>query len=114
NAKLQSSGEKKDLARFHVGRIPLINAIVKVAKEPEDQVSYRKQIVDSLVAAYQTGVYPKAHQVLEGMIEEGTKLSSYAAYRLIGADFVMRNEEPGSNFLANQKKWMAELEDFLT
>ena len=48
------------------------------------------------------------------MIEEGTRLSSYAAYRLIGADFVMRNEEPGANFLANQKKWMAELEDFLT
>ena len=114
NAKLQSSGDKKDLARFHVGRVPLLNAIVKVAKEPEDQVSYRKQIVDSLVAAYQTGAYPKGRQVLEGMIEEGTKLSSYAAYRLIGADFVMRNEEPGGNFLANQKKWMAELEGFLT
>ena len=26
----------------------------------------------------------------------------------------MRNEEPGGNFLANQKKWMAELEGFLT
>ncbi len=114
NSKLQSSGDKKDLARFHVGRVPLLNAIVKVAKEPEDQISYRKQIVDSLVAAYQSGAYPKGRQVLEGMIEEGTKLSSYAAYRLIGADFVMRNEEPGSNFLANQKKWMAELEGFLT
>ena len=47
------------------------------------------------------------------MIDEGNRLSSYAAYRLIGADFVLRNEEPGSNFLANQKKWMAELEAFL-
>ncbi len=114
NAKLQSSGDKKDLARFHVGRVPLLYAIVKVAREPEDQVNYRKQIVDSLVAAYQTGAYPKGRQVLEGMIEEGSKLSSYAAYRLIGADFVMRNEEPGANFLSNQKKWMAELEGFLT
>ncbi|MGD0045346.1 MAG: thiol-disulfide isomerase, partial [Isosphaeraceae bacterium] len=114
NAKLQASGDKKDLARFHVGRVPLLYAIVKVAKDAEDQVNYKKQIVDSLVAAYQTGAYPKGRQVLEGMIEEGTRLSSYAAYRLIGADFVMRNEEPGANFLANQKKWMAELEDFLT
>ena len=113
NAKLQASGDKKDLARFHVGRVPLLYAIVKVAKDAEDQVNYKKQIVDSLVAAYQTGAYPKGRQVLEGMVEEGTKLSSYAAYRLIGADFVMRNEEPGANFLANQKKWMAELEDFL-
>ena len=114
NAKLQASGDKKDLARFHVGRVPLLVAIVKVAKDAEDQVNYKKQIVDSLVAAYQTGAYPKGRQVLEGMIEEGTTISSYAAYRLIGADFVMRNEEPGANFLANQKKWMAELEDFLT
>ena len=82
NAKLQTSGDKKDVARFHVGRIPLLNAIVKVAKDPEDQLSYRKQIVDSLVAAYQTGENPKVRQVLEGMIDEGTKLSSYAAYRL--------------------------------
>ena len=96
NARLQSSGDKPDLARFHYNRVPLLVAIVKVAKDPEDQVNYRKQIVDSLVAAYQTGSYPKGRQVLEGMIEEGSKLSAYAAYRLIGADFVMRNEEPGA------------------
>jgi len=114
NARLQTSGDKKDLARFHVGRVPLLNAIAKVAKDPEDQVNYKKQIVDSLVAAYQTGAYPKGRQVLDEMIDGGTRLSSYAAYRVIGADFVMRNEESGSNFLANQKKWMAELESFLT
>jgi peroxiredoxin len=112
NGKLQG-GEKKDVAQFHYGRIPLLNAIVKVAKDPEDQLSYRKQIVDSLVAAYQTGSYPKARKVLDGIIDENTRLSSYAAYRSIGAEFVMRNEEPGGNFLANQKKWMAELEGFL-
>ena len=106
-------GEKKEVAQFHYGRVPLLNAIVKVAKDPEDQLSYRKQIVDSLVAAYQTGAYPKARKVLDGIIDENTKLSSYAAYRSIGAEFVMRNEEPGGNFLANQKKWMAELEGFL-
>ena len=66
NAKLQSNGDKKDLAQFHVGRIPLLNAIVKVAREPEDQLSYRKQIVDSLVAAYQTGLYPKAGRCWRG------------------------------------------------
>ena len=58
-------GEKRDVARFHVGRVPLLSAIVKAAKDPEDQVSYKKQIVDSLVAAYQTGAYSKARGVLE-------------------------------------------------
>lgn len=114
NGKLQAGGDKKDVARFHVGRIPLLNAVVKVARDPEDQLSYRKQIIDSLVAAYQTGSYPKARDLLDGMIAEKSRLSSYAAYRLIGAEFVMRNEEPGGNFLANQKKWMADLEDFLS
>jgi peroxiredoxin len=113
NTKVQA-GEKQDVARFHVGRIPLLLAVVKAAKDLEDQHGYRKQIVDSLVAAYQTGNYPKGREVLERMIEEKSRISSYAAYRHIGAEFVMRNEEPGGNFLANQKKWMGELEDFLT
>jgi peroxiredoxin len=114
NAKLQEGGDKRDVAKFQVGRVPLLNAIVKTASDPVDAAGYRKQIVDSLIAAYQTGVYPKGRQVLEGMIGEGDKIASYAAYRLMGADFVIRNEEPGSNFLANQKKWMTELEEFLT
>jgi peroxiredoxin len=113
NAKLQNGGDRKDVARFHVGRVPLLNAVVKVCKDPDDQFSYKKQIVDSLVAALQTGEYPQARPVLDGMTKEETKLSSYAAYRLIGADFVMRNDQPGANFLRNQKKWMDDLGDFL-
>jgi peroxiredoxin len=113
NSQLQLGGDKKELARFHVGRIPLLRGVVKAARDAEDQLSYNKQIVDSLVAAYQTGAYPQARKVLDGIIDENSKLSSYAAYRSIGAEFVMRNEEPGSNFLANQKKWMEELEGFL-
>jgi peroxiredoxin len=114
NGKLQSSDDKKDVARFHVGRIPYLRAVVKVSKDADDQLNYNKQIVDGLAAAYQTGQYPQGRKVLDGLVDEGTKLSSYAAYRSIGAEFVLRNEEPGGNFLANQKKWMAELEGFLT
>jgi peroxiredoxin len=113
NANLQASTEKKDVARFHVGRIPLLRGVIKAAKDAEDQLGYNKQVIDSLVAAYQTGAYPQARKVLDGIIDEGGKIGSYASYRSIGAEFVMRNEEPGSNFLANQKKWMAELEGFL-
>ena len=94
NGKLQASGEKKDSTSSRSAGSLLI-AIVKVSEDAEDQLSYTKQIVDSLVAAYQTGSYPKARKVLDGIIEENTRLSSYAAYRSIGAEFVMRNEEPG-------------------
>ena len=75
--------------------------------------AYNKQVVDSLISALRTGLYPEGRKPLEAIIKEGGKLASYAAYSLIDADFAMKNDEDGANFVANQKKWMAELEKFL-
>ncbi len=113
NSALVSSGDKKESARFHFERIPLLQGVVKASKEAEDKLSYSKQVVDSLVAAYQTGAYPQGRKALDGLIEKGGPLASYASYRSIGAEFVMKNEESGSNFVANQKKWMTDLDAFL-
>jgi peroxiredoxin len=108
-----AAGDKKQVAKFHLDRTPLLRAVAKAAKDPEDQLSYNKQFIDSVVAAYQTGAYSQGRKVLDGIIEKKGELGSYAAFRLIGAEFVMRGEEPGANFVAVQKKWMGELEDFL-
>jgi thiol-disulfide isomerase/thioredoxin len=113
NAKLQLGGEKKDLAQFHVGRIPLLRAVEKEIKNPEEKLVYKKQVVDSLAAAYQTGFYPKAPDLLDAIIKEGGKLASYASFRKIGAVFATLNDEPGANLMANQKKWMTDLKAFL-
>ncbi len=113
NAALLQSGQPAKVARYHVDRIPLLRAVVKALKNPEDQLGYNKQNVDSLVAALRTGAYPQGKNVLETIIAEGGKLASYAAQSLIDAEFAVKNEEPGANFLANQKKWMADLEAFL-
>jgi thiol-disulfide isomerase/thioredoxin len=113
NAALLQTGEKRDLARYHVGRIPLLSAVIKASRSPEDQLNYNKQGVDSLVAALRSGFYPEGRKVLEALVEKGDKVGSYAAYSLIGADFAMKNDEPGANVLANQKKWMGDLQDFL-
>ena len=43
-------------------------------------------------------------------LDGGGKLGSYSAYSLIGADFALKNGQPGANVLANQKAWMAGLE----
>jgi thiol-disulfide isomerase/thioredoxin len=69
--------------------------------------------VDSLGAAIQTGFYPQGVKVLDGLIDKGGKLGSYAAFRKIAAEFALRNDEPGANLMANQKKWMADLKAFL-
>ncbi|HKI18161.1 MAG TPA: TlpA disulfide reductase family protein, partial [Isosphaeraceae bacterium] len=114
NAPLLQSGEKEKIARYHVGRIPLLRAVVKASKSPEDQLGYNKQVVDSLVAALRTALYPQGRKLLDAIVAGGDKLASYAAYSVIDADFAMKNDEPGANVLANQKKWMTDLEDFLT
>lgn len=111
NAKLLANGDKKDLVHFHVKLIPLLRAVVKAAKSPEDQLVYNKQIADSLAAAYQTGFFPKGPELMDALIEEGGKIASYTALRKISAQFALANEE-GQNPLVNQKKWMADLKAF--
>jgi hypothetical protein len=58
NAKVPAGGDKREVAQFHVGRIPLLDKVVKAAPNAEEQLNYNKQIVDSLGAAIQTGYYP--------------------------------------------------------
>jgi thiol-disulfide isomerase/thioredoxin len=113
NAPLLQNGDKKGIARYHVNRIPFLRELVKKSKNPDEKVSYNKQVVDSLISALRTGLYPEGRKPLEAIIKEGDRLASYAAYSLIDADFAMKNDEDGANFVANQKKWMAELEKFL-
>ncbi|HMB08532.1 MAG TPA: thioredoxin-like domain-containing protein, partial [Isosphaeraceae bacterium] len=113
NAKVPAGGDKRDVARFHRDRIPLLNAVAKAAPNSEEQLNYSKQIVDSLGAAIQSGFYPQGMAVLDGLIDKGGTLGSYAAFRKIAAEFALRNDELGANPMANQKKWMAELKVFL-
>jgi len=113
NAPLLQGGQKDKIARYHVGRIPLLRDLAKKSKNPEDQLGYNKQVVDSLVAALRTGLYAQGRKPLSAIIADGGKLASYAAYSAIDADFAMKNDEPGANVLANQKKWMTDLEEFL-
>jgi thiol-disulfide isomerase/thioredoxin len=114
NAPLVQGGNKENVARYHVGRVPLLRGVVKAAKSADDQLTYNKQVVDSLVAALRTGLFQQGRKVLDDIVAEGGKLGSYTAYSLIDADFAIKNDEPGANVLGNQKKWMANLEKFLT
>ncbi len=113
NSPQLPGGDKEIIARYHVGRIPFLRDLAKKSKSAEDQLNYNKQVVDSLIAAYRTGIYTAGRKPLEETVAAGGKLGSYAAYSLIDADFALKNDDPGANFLANQKKWMAELDEFL-
>lgn len=114
NAKLQIQGEKKEIAQFHVGRIPKLRAVVKASKLADEQLTYNKQIVESLAAAYQTGLYPEGLKLLDKLMSEGGKIASFTAFRKLSAEFAAKNDEPGANLMANQKAWMNDLKAFLT
>ncbi|WP_165075550.1 redoxin family protein [Paludisphaera rhizosphaerae] len=113
NVQALEGDDKREKAAAHLKRVPLLKSVAAAAKDSEEKLNYEKQGVDSMVAAYQTGVWSKGRDTLDAVVKAGGPLGSYAAYRLIGADFVLRNEEPNGNFVANQKKWMGELEAFL-
>jgi thiol-disulfide isomerase/thioredoxin len=113
NAALLQTGDKQKIAQYHVGRVPLLRDVAKASPNAEEQLTYNKQVVDNLIAALRTGFYSQGRKPLEATVAAGGKLASYAAYSLIDADFAMQNDEPGANFVANQKKWMAELGEFL-
>ncbi|MGO9467699.1 MAG: redoxin family protein [Isosphaeraceae bacterium] len=113
NADLARGGEPEKIVKYHLSRITHLRAIVKAAPTVDEKLNYNRQVVDSLIGALRTGLYPQGKEPMARIIADGGKLGSYAAYRSVEVDFAIANEKPGANLLANQKKWMTDLEAFL-
>lgn len=113
NAAVLGSGNRQDIARYHVSRVPVLKGVMQSAPEAE-KVVYLRQIVDSLAAAAQTGVYADGFKILDQLAKEDPSIASYVAFRKIAANFALANEEPGANLIKVQRDWMADLEKFLT
>ncbi len=113
NEAILGGDDKKAIAQYHVERVKFLRAIVKLSTKPDDVLLHNKQIVDSLAAAYATGLYADGAKVLQQLEAQGDKIASYAAFRRMYADFALANEAPGANIVAVTKKWHADLKDFL-
>lgn len=113
NEAILGGGDKKAIAQYHVERVKYLRAIVKLSTKPDDVLLHNKQIVDSLAAAYSTGLYADGAKVLQSLEAQGDKIASYAAFRRMYADFALANEAPGANIVAVTKKWHSDLKDFL-
>ena len=74
NTKLLQAGKPEDVAKYNVGRVPLLRAVVKATKNPDEQLRFNKQVVDSLVGAYRTGLYPQGKKPLDAIVNAGGKL----------------------------------------
>ena len=60
NAQLMQAGGPREKARYYVGRIPYLRAVVKASKADDEKLIYDKQVVDSLVAACAPASIPRA------------------------------------------------------
>jgi hypothetical protein len=89
---------------------------VIVAAPEADRVEYEKEAINSLAAAYQTGdaqVGPATKKALDDFVKGGGPLASYAAFRLIPAEYSLRASKDPDNLVEAQKQWVEELEQFL-
>ena len=71
---LSRAATRRRSRSYHVGRIPLSSRDREGVEEPEEKLGYNKQVVDSLVAALRTGLYPEGRKPLDAIVEEGGKL----------------------------------------
>ena len=103
------------IARFHVGRVPHLNKVVKAAEATGDtkvELDHEKLIVDSLAAAYSSGAYPEGPKLLDQMVARGGKIGSYAAYKAIEADFALRSAD-AANAMTVQDEVLEKLKAFV-
>lgn len=103
---------KKDVAEYHHGRIEKLHKILTLKLTDDQLTLYKKQVADSLAAAYQTGMFEKGGEILDQYAAKGDKVAAYAAYRKIGAQYALDADQPG-NELPAQKNYLAALEGFL-
>lgn len=110
-AKVFESGDAKALANYHYQRVKKLEAVARAAAG-DDKVEFQKEIVNSLAAAYQTGEYPPAKEALQSIIKGGGPLASYAAFRLIPAEYSIRARD-ADEVVNAQKAWLADLQKFI-
>lgn len=104
---------KQDIAKFHVDRVNLLRDAIAAAKAPEEELNYTRQAIDSLAAAFQTGMYAAASGVLDQYAGGSGAIASYAAYRKALAEFALAADEPGADYMKVQKDFLSQLEAFL-
>lgn len=103
----------QELAQWHVERVKLLHEVIVRVEGDDAKLNYTKQAVDSLAAAYQTGLYEAGGKKLDEFAAQPGPIASYAAYRKLLAVYGKTTNEPGANLLQVQKDLLAQLETFV-
>jgi len=109
------AGDPKGIARFHVGRYARLRDVAEAARasgDPKVELDHLKLSVDGLAAAYSTGAYPAGAKLLDELAGKGGKVATYAAFKMIEAEFTLQNADQG-NFVIVQEAWLGKLKAFV-
>ncbi len=106
------SGDPKQQAEYFLNRITPLDGVIASTNDASQRLTYQKQKADALVQAYQNGI-AKALDRLEPLIEQGGPLASYAEYRRILAQFIVRNSRPKADFVKVQGQLVDDLTAYL-
>ena len=115
NEPLLAGGDPKGIARFHVGRYDHLKDVAEAARAAGDarvELDHLKLSVDGLAAAYASGAYPAGAKLLDSLAGKGGKIATYAAFKMIEADFTLQNADPG-NQQVTQDAWLGKLKAFV-
>ena len=105
----------KGFVQFHLDRIKPLRKLAEDEKVPAaEKLAYNRQVVDGLIALYQTGKYPAAENALKQLIGQGGAVASYAAIRKLASDYAIQLDDPNVNQAKVQAAYLASLEKFLT
>ena len=123
----QLDGLEKQLAKatlagkpkLHERQARLIAQLSKHAPRPEDRKSWRRQFVDAITAATQSGSFPAGVKRLEDWYQSlktqsGEKNEiAYAKFRWMTSRYTLALQQPMAKFAKIQKQWIANLKQFV-
>ena len=118
DAEASRATSPADQARLNARRADLIEKIAEGASL-EDRATWLRQLADMISAAVQSGTYPEGAKRLESLFEKlqkdeaGRELAPYVKFRHLTADYGVKIQSPGADFVKVQAEWLENLEKYV-
>jgi len=100
-------------------RAGLLRRLAEVTPDPELRNQWYRQWTDMLSVAVQSGTYSdgleRLDQLREQLADAGAaeELIAHVVFQRMSAENVISQQQPGSDFVKTQEKWLADLEAFV-
>ena len=118
--QVDKATSSKEIGRLTVKRADLLEQVAARADSPEDRAMWLRQLADMVSAAVLRGTYPDGGKRLNELYKALAKdkadrdLAAYVRFRQMTADYAMAMQPPKADHMKIQKKWIDDLEAFVT